>query len=215
MGFLPEDMAALVGYGGSALIALSMMMGNIWRLRWINLAGATVMAVYGLAIASLPVFCLNVFIVSIDIFHIVELSRRYERFSILPFPDRNYPYLTKFLAFYEADIRRYQPEFKLEHLAHPKGFFILRNMVSVGLFVYQEEGDAIRIHLDYVVPDYRDLKNAHFAYDKHVQRFLTEGFTQAITESHVPQHQRYLKRVGFSNRPEEPHLFTRTFTALS
>ena len=34
------DGIQLVGYVGSVLVAVSLMMNNIWRLRWINLIGA-------------------------------------------------------------------------------------------------------------------------------------------------------------------------------
>ena len=82
-------------------------------------------------------------------------------------------------------------------------------MVSVGLFIYSEHGTRIEIHLDYVVPNYRDLKNAHFAYDRHIDRFVAAGFREAQTRSTVPEHQKYLRRVGFQVSPDDPQLFTR------
>jgi EamA domain-containing membrane protein RarD len=52
----------IIGYAGSVLIAVSITMNNIWKLRWINLFGAGTFAVYGLIVKAYPVFVLNSFI---------------------------------------------------------------------------------------------------------------------------------------------------------
>lgn len=64
------------GYLGSALIAISLMMGDIRKLRWINLVGAGAFASYGLLIGSWPVAVLNGFIVLIDVVHLWRIYRR-------------------------------------------------------------------------------------------------------------------------------------------
>ena len=45
----------MVGYLGSVLVAVSLMMKSLWRLRIINLVGASFFTVYGLLIGALPV----------------------------------------------------------------------------------------------------------------------------------------------------------------
>lgn len=64
------------GYLGSVLIAISLMMGDIRKLRWINLVGAGTFASYGLLIQAWPVALLNGFIVLIDIVHLWQIYRR-------------------------------------------------------------------------------------------------------------------------------------------
>ena len=49
----------IFGYMASILIALSLMMSNIKRLRWINLFGAAALSFYGYFIDAFPVFILN------------------------------------------------------------------------------------------------------------------------------------------------------------
>lgn len=66
----------LYGYLGSVLIAISLMMGDIRKLRWINLVGAGTFASYGLLIGAWPVAALNGFIVLIDIVHLWQIYRR-------------------------------------------------------------------------------------------------------------------------------------------
>lgn len=76
MNGLELNWLELYGYLGSALIAISLMMSDIRKLRWINLVGAGSFASYGLLIGSWPVAILNGFIVLIDIVHLWQLSRQ-------------------------------------------------------------------------------------------------------------------------------------------
>ncbi|MCG9713898.1 YgjV family protein [Shewanella insulae] len=62
-----------VGYLASVVVAISLMMSNIKKLRWWNLIGAGLFVAYGLAIGALPVALVNFFIVLIDIFYLVKL----------------------------------------------------------------------------------------------------------------------------------------------
>ncbi|WP_211227171.1 hypothetical protein [Saccharospirillum impatiens] len=76
MNGLELNWLELYGYLGSALIAVSLMMSDIRKLRWINLVGAGSFASYGLLISSWPVAILNGFIVLIDVVHLWQLSRQ-------------------------------------------------------------------------------------------------------------------------------------------
>jgi hypothetical protein len=65
-----------VGYLASVVVAFSLMMSNIKKLRWWNLAGALLFVAYGLAIGALPVALVNFFIVLIDAYYLVKLYRQ-------------------------------------------------------------------------------------------------------------------------------------------
>lgn len=64
-----------VGYLASVVVAISLMMSNIKKLRWWNLIGAALFVVYGVAIDAYPVALVNFFIVLIDIYYLVKLYR--------------------------------------------------------------------------------------------------------------------------------------------
>ncbi|WP_226565685.1 hypothetical protein [Shewanella chilikensis] len=64
-----------VGYLASVLVAISLMMSNIKKLRWWNLLGAVLFVAYGMAIAAYPVALVNFFIVLIDAYYLVKLYR--------------------------------------------------------------------------------------------------------------------------------------------
>ena len=65
-----------VGYLASVVIAISLMMSNIKKLRWWNLVGAALFVAYGLAIDAIPVALVNFFIVLIDAYYLVKLDKK-------------------------------------------------------------------------------------------------------------------------------------------
>lgn len=66
----------LFGYIGSAMILLSMMMTSVEKLRWINMGGATVSAIYGIIMGTWPVVFLNVGTIAINVVQIIRLRRQ-------------------------------------------------------------------------------------------------------------------------------------------
>ncbi|HKI68093.1 MAG TPA: hypothetical protein VKA67_00780, partial [Verrucomicrobiae bacterium] len=74
----------LVGYVASALIAISLMMSSILRLRLINLMGAATFAIYGLLIRAYSVAVLNGLVVLVNAYHLLRMLRAKEFFQILP-----------------------------------------------------------------------------------------------------------------------------------
>lgn len=69
------DWVEIIGYCGSGIVVVSLMMKSIVRLRWINLIGALFFVVYGFFIKSNPVVVLNLFIVFADAYHIIRLRK--------------------------------------------------------------------------------------------------------------------------------------------
>lgn len=198
-----------LGYLGSALIAVSLMMRNIVRLRWINLAGASTFAVYGLLIGSYPVFVLDAFIAAVDIYYLIEMYTRRDYFTLLPVLNSS-KFLEKFLEYHQSDIAHFFPEFDWKALSEPNCLFILRNMVPVGLFIYEKRSESeIDVRLDFAIPDYRDLKNAHFIYFAQSRFFSEAGYTTLFAESSVPAHQKYLRNMGFKTLAGNPRLFSK------
>ncbi len=200
--------AELIGYLASFLIALSMMMNNIWRLRWINLIGAVVFSIYGIIVKAYPVFAVNAFITVVDIYYILQMATKSDEFELLPVQVGSSEFLHKFLEFYQADIRKYMPNFYLEKLEQPNAFFVLRDMIPVGLFVYETyDASTIKVELDYVIPSYRDLKNAHFLYSVKQSQFAEQGFDTIVAEGRVKAHQTYLRHLGFTQDNDDPTMF--------
>jgi hypothetical protein len=185
----------IVGYTGSVLIALSLMMKNIVRLRKVNLFGASTFAIYGLLVNAYPVFVLNSFIAIVDIYYLVDIYRKKDAFSLMPVLDPNHPYLNKFLDFYSDDIKKFSPEF-------------IRNKIEEANYIYKVRSlDEAEILLDYSIPDYRDLKNAKYLYYAALEFLKEKDIKNLIAKSEVDKHRNYLKRVGFKEDTENKNIF--------
>lgn len=191
------DWIEIVGYTGSVLVAVSLTMNNIWRLRWINLFGAGTFAIYGLLTKTYPVFALNGFIVAIDVYYLYQMSREKDYFTLESVAADSL-FLKKFLDYHAADIQSFFPGFSKALLANAECIFVLRNLLPVGVFAYTVDvpGHAT-ILMDYVRPEYRDFKNAHFLYQQHSEVFNEKGIHTLVADSEVKAHQQYLRKLGF------------------
>lgn len=189
-------MTELTGYLASALVAVSLLTSNVLRLRVLNLAGAAVFVLYAALARAWPVFAVNLFVAMVDLWHIVRLRSRRDVFKLMPVGGAD-PLLPNFLAYHAGGIRQYFPGFDLAELKSPRCVFILRNLLPVGLFIYTEEKPEIRVRLDYVAEDYRDLKNARFLFNGAQNAETFRGFTHFTAEGGTPKHADYLRRVGF------------------
>ena len=199
-----------LGYAASVVVAVSLTMTNLRRLRWINLAGALGFTLYGALLKLYPVLVVNGFIVGINVYYLVRIHLTRDRFHLIPISWDTSIFLPRFIEFYIQDIRKHFPDIVLEDLRQYRCIFISRNVVPVGLFIYEHQQDGIiRIHLDYEIPSYRDYESARYFFREFRGMMQEKGFHTYITYCHTPVHQRYLKRMKFTEDASEPGRFIR------
>jgi TRAP-type mannitol/chloroaromatic compound transport system permease small subunit len=191
------DYLQIIGYTGSVLVAISLMMSNIVRLRWINLFGAATFAMYGFLINAYPVLLLNGFIVFVDLFYLIKISRKKDAFELLQIDAHQSPFLKMFIHYHRKEILKYFPNFDLSKLSNPRCIFILRNLMPVGLFICLPHKGMLEIKLDFVVKEYRDLKNAYYMFHSRSEIFKEQGFQAFIIKSEIADHINYMKKIGF------------------
>jgi hypothetical protein len=188
----------LFGIVASVVIALSLMMRNLKRLRLINLAGSLLFALYGLGIGSLPVFLVNVFIVGIDLWYLIRMRATRADFALLHLGSCDSEYLKAFIAYHEADIRLFWPGFSAESAEGHESVFVLRDTVPASLALFKRRSeDAFDLLLDYAVPAHRDYKSAEFFFSA-IASDLSGGRSARFYErTSSKAHIAYLKRLGF------------------
>ena len=188
----------IIGYAGSVLIAVSLMMKSMVRLRWINLFGASTFATYGYIIDAYPVLMLNGFITVVDIFYLLQMYFKKDYFEVFLVKSLQAPFVRRFLEYYREDMRYFFPDVAYDEIREPLIFFTVRNMLPVGLFIGEPAGEGVlEIKVEYAIPDYRDLKNAFYLYDRRQEHFLKHGFRTLRIKTRVPEHIRFIKRMGF------------------
>lgn len=186
--------AELIGYAASILVAISLTMSSILRLRILNLIGAAVFGIYGVMIGSLPVAVVNVFIVFVNIFYLQRMLKTTEYFQTLE-TDLKDRYLNHFLRFHRDDIRKFMPDF--EPTSADLSVFVLRDTIPAGLLVGTIDGSMLRITLDYVIPRYRDFKIGRYLFEECSDVFTEKGIREIVTPAGTPAHASYLERLGF------------------
>src|SRR5512142_2274541 len=186
----------LLGYAASILIAVSLLMRSIVRLRIVNMAGAATFSLYGFLIGAYPVGLLNLLTTCINAVQLVRLQRRTEIFRVLEIaPDA--PYVRYFLEFEEKEIRRYVPQFRYDPEQQRFVLLVLRDLVPAGLVVGKLEGTTLCVDLDYVVAQFRDLKVARFLFVDQAEYFRQHGVREIVSPADTPEHAKYLAKMGY------------------
>lgn len=104
-----------VGYAASALIAVSLLMVSVLRLRIINLAGAICFVIYGIAIGAVPLVIANGFITVVNVYHILRILRtRPSSFRYVQASRERREEIREFIRHYRADIVKYYPDFAVD-----------------------------------------------------------------------------------------------------
>lgn len=189
-------MYELIGYTASILIAVSLMMKSLVRLRLINLFGAITFIIYGIFIKAVPVVFLNSLILCVNVYNLWRMWRQKDYFTLMELRAESV-YLKRFLDFYRREILEFIPTYLFKPKPEQLVLFVLRNMLPVGVLIVKPEGDAAEIYLDFVIPGYRDFRAGKFLFDESAGFFRQKGITRLLSEPGNPRHETYLKRMGF------------------
>jgi hypothetical protein len=107
-------------------------------------------------------------------------------------------YLLEFLAFHQNEMQTFFPGFSYKPELNTVSFFVLRNMSVAGIFLaHREEGDVLKVGLDYVIPEYRDYKNGRYVYHRLAIFFEMAGYKKIVVESKSKKYEKYLQKMGF------------------
>lgn len=191
----------IVGYTGSLLVALSLTMKSLQRLRVINMVGALFFIAYGLLIGAFPIALLNGLTLGVNAYNLWRMLQQRDYFTLMEIrPDS--AYLRRFLEFYRKEISELIPTYLFKPDGDQMVIFILRNMVPVGLVIVKQTGDMAKIFLDFVIPGYRDFRAGKFIFDESADYFWQKGIKRLVSAPGSPRHESYLKRVGFELEQE-------------
>lgn len=206
-----QNSVELFGFCASAVVAVSLLMSSLVRLRWINLTGSLMFTAYGVMIRAYPVALLNFAIALINVYYLASIYRRKDQFRLVELEPSN-AVLEEFFRVHDGGIRRFFPSFPDSVSRAKRAFAAMRNGQLAGVILASEtEPRTLRLWLDYVVPEYRDFKIGHFVYGRRQEVFERLGITRVTASSEVPEHAAYLKRMGFvPSGPSDAPLYVRT-----
>jgi hypothetical protein len=201
-------LAQLPGYLAFIFLAISLLVNNDIKFRWINSLGSLSFIFYGIFINAFPIVLTNAVLLAINIYFLFKIYRRQEKFDLVEFK-KDAAIIPKFLSFYQKDIAAYFPAFEMENKEGYIKFVILRDIVIANIFVARIDanGDAI-VKINYTVPKYRDYKVGRFLFDEG-KAFLNEkGIKRIIYNTAIhPKHEKFLQVIGFGKKIVENKSF--------
>ena len=188
-----ELILELIGYLGSALVIVSMLMTSVVKLRIINTIGSVIFCGYALAIHSYPTAAMQVCLIIINIVNLYKLNNTKKQYSAVNVSSTD-GFLYYFLCANEKDIKKYFPDFSAAE-KDDTIFMITCGQIPAGVFIAKDNGDgSFNVRLDYTTPAYRDCSAGKFIYN-HLKLI---GIRKVLAETKIPTHQKYLQKLGFS-----------------
>jgi predicted GNAT family acetyltransferase len=191
----------LMGYLASVLLAISLLVNNELKFRWLNMFGCLSFIIYGVLIGALPIVLTNAILLLINLFYLVKTYSTKEAFDLYEFTPGE-KIINKFLQFYDKDIQAFFPGFKLAGDDNDIRFIVLRNMNIANIFVAELSANGTAyVKINYTVAKFRDYKVGTFIFEKEKQYLVSKGIKQiAYTNVFNNNHAAFLKKMGFEKQ---------------
>ena len=182
-----------IGYIGSALVLVSMLMTSVVRLRVINLIGSIIFAGYAIAIASYPTAIMNAALAVINIYHLYRIFNEQKSYHMIK-TGTGEGYCSYLLDIFDEDIRRWFPEYSRESLNADIAYMVCCENDPASLFLGRESTPGqIEVVLDYATPAYRDTSVGRYLHNN----LKREGYKSVMFRQNAPDHIPYLKKLGY------------------
>lgn len=183
----------LVGYLGSALVVISMLMTSVVKLRVVNTVGSAIFMGYALVIGSYPTALMNLFLIGINVYQLIRLFKDQKQYDLIE-TGLNDGYVRYFLDRQSADIREWFPGFSAQGLEDATVWLVCCIHQPASLFIGRQTGpDTMDILLDYAAPIYRDTSAGRYLYN----RLKQKGFRTLTFKGSAPGHVAYMEKTGF------------------
>ncbi len=182
----------MIGYLGSFLVVVSLLMSSVIKLRIINTIGSLIFCVYALVIHSYPTAVMNAALVIINMWFLVKLINKERSFTLLEVSSDDSSAL-HMLARYGEDISKYFPDRESRNSEVNKVFIAFQDDNIAGITLGKSNGNEFLFLTDYSTPQYRDCKLGSFVYGKLNELAYTKLFYDVNNEIHI----NYLKKMGF------------------
>lgn len=182
-----------IGYLGSLLVVISMLMTSVKKLRIINTVGGVIFTTYAFIIHSYPTALMNLCLVIINIYSIIKLKKKERDYQVIEcYKDESI--VKEYLKSFEPDILKFFPSFKNDG-AKKTAFLVCSDSRPIGLIIGTvKDVSTFDIELDYTIPQYRDCSVGAFLYN---YLETTWGFNTFLFSVASTNHEGYLLKMGF------------------
>lgn len=189
----PAMIIEIIGYIGSALVVISMLMSSVIKLRIINLVGSVVSGGYAIVVGAIPLALMNACLIVINIWNLYKLMSVKTEYE-LSSGASNDASVSFFLDSYGDDIKKYFPGYRKSKMADKKVFVVYCEKKPAGIMVGEMEGDRFNVLLDYSIPQYRDCSVGRYLYSALSEKSIKSlRYCEELTDAHAS----YLMKMGY------------------
>ena len=149
-----EIILDIIGYVGSALIVISMMMTSMVKLRVFNCCGCVVTIFYSIMISSYPVLALNALLLIVNLYQLFKHYTRIRNYDVIDAEVAGFT-LKHFLNMHRQQIRTQNPMFFHRYPDSNYAKVAYCDDAVVGMIVGRREGDTLEVYMDYLDPNFR------------------------------------------------------------
>lgn len=183
----------LIGYLGSTLVVVSMLMSSVVKLRVINTIGSCISATYALIIHSYPLALMNICLIVINCYNLVKLLKSEQHYDLIRTGTGD-AFLGYFMAHYKQDIRNFFEETDLDVSKADTAYIVCCGANPAGMLLgNMEEEGVLKIGVDYTTPAYRDCSVGKYLYS----RLSEQGIRKLKCAGGSEKHEEYLLKMGF------------------
>lgn len=196
----------IIGWAGSVLVVVSLMVPSVRRFRILNLTGSAIATVYNAYFEIWPYAAMNGAICIINIYWLWRLSQEGKTadrgYSVVEARETD-PVVKRFLARNEKTISESYPAFTEESLEGNRTFMLLHEEEVIGLFSVRDRGEgSAEIVLDYVTERFRDFTPGNFLYANSTLFDTIDVETLHVNAGHTTD-PAYFKKQGFKPSGDE------------
>ncbi|MBO4711681.1 YgjV family protein [bacterium] len=182
-----------IGYIGSAIVLISMLMTSVVKLRLINTLGSLIFTGYALAIQSYPTAAMNFCLALINIYNLAKLFKNKKKYYVMKL-GKDKSFIDYFWNLYEKDIKKYFPDAD-KNAPCDEIYLVCYGTDAAGILLgTKKEDGSIDVKIDYTTPVYRDCSAGKYLYAYLASQHIPTLFADTTSETH----RKYLLKTGFS-----------------
>lgn len=193
----------IIGWAGSVLVVVSLMVPSVRRFRILNLTGSLIATIYNLYFGIWPYAAMNGAIVLINIYWLWRLSRvaSEKRDYTVVRVSEDEAMVERFIDRNADAIAKAFPSFKRDNLQGAQTAFIMHNEEIIGLFGVSVNDGVGRVQIDFVTERFRDFTPGNFLYN-HSALFDDMGLTKLEIDKAGMTDPVYFAKQGFADEGE-------------
>lgn len=188
----------MIGYIGSALVVVSMMMTSMIKLRFFNAAGCVFSVIYAILIFSIPVLALNSILFVVNTFQIIRHYTKKRNYDIIDAEVAGFTF-RHFLNKNRKKIVEQNPTFFHHYPDSNYSKVVFCDDTVIGMIIGRKENEVLSVYMDYIDKNYW---NKELINKLHLS-IHNDGINKEIFKTVPKKYEKYYTKAGCTKVGED------------